>query len=63
MFEKYYYHDEDIPISTNLKIALHFIVALGILSYVSKIKDKEFEMIGLSILDDVYEFVENTMIY
>lgn len=54
LFLKYYYeHSNEEVISEELEYCLIFISALGILNYTKRVEDKEFEELGLKMLEDV----------
>lgn len=60
LFLKYYYeHSNEEVLSEELGYCMIFISALGILNYTKRVKDKEFEELGLKMLADVEEYVRN----
>ena len=57
LFLKHYYeHSNEEVLSEELKHCLIFISALGILNYTLRVKDKEFEKLGLKMLEDVVNY-------
>ena len=54
LFLKHYYeHSNEEVLSEELEYCMIFISALGILNYTLRVKDKEFEELGLKMLEDV----------
>lgn len=54
LFLKHYYeHSNEEVLSEELEYCMIFISALGILNYTRRVKDKEFEELGLKMLEDV----------
>ena len=51
--EHYYEHSKEKVLSKELEYCLIFISALGILNYTKRVEDKEFEKLGLKMLEDV----------
>ena len=51
--EHYYEHSNEEVLSKELEYCLIFISALGILNYTKRVEDKEFEKLGLKMLEDV----------
>ena len=51
--EHYYEHSKEKVLSEELEYCLIFISALGILNYTKRVEDKEFEELGLKMLEDV----------
>ena len=59
LFLKYYYdHSNEDVLSEELEYCMIFISALGILNYTKRVKDKEFEELGLKMLSDVENYFE-----
>ena len=57
LFLKYYYdHSNEDVLSEELEYCMIFISALGILNYTKRVKDKEFEELGLKMLEDVENY-------
>lgn len=57
LFLKHYYeHSNEEVISEELEYCLIFISALGILNYTKRVEDKEFEKLGLKMLEDVVNY-------
>ena len=57
LFLKYYYeHSNEEVLSEELEYCMIFISALGILNYTKRVKDKEFEELGLKMLEDVENY-------
>ena len=57
LFLKHYYeHSNEEVISEELECCLIFISALGILNYTKRVEDKEFEKLGLKMLEDVENY-------
>ena len=57
LFLKYYYeHSNEEVLSEELEYCMIFISALGILNYTKRVKDKEFEELGLKMLEDVKNY-------
>ena len=57
LFLKHYYeHSNEEVISEELEYCLIFISALGILNYTKRVEDKEFEEIGLKMLEDIVNY-------
>ena len=57
LFLKHYYeHLDEEVISEELEYCLIFISALGILNYTKRVEDKEFEEIGLKMLEDIVNY-------
>ena len=54
LFLKHYYeHSSEEVLSEELEYCMIFISALGILNYTKRVEDKEFEELGLKMLEDV----------
>ena len=54
LFLKHYYeHSNEEVLSEELEYCMIFISALGILNYTKRVEDKEFEELGLKMLEDV----------
>ena len=51
--EHYYKYSNKEVLSKRLEYCLIFISALGILNYTKRVEDKEFEKLGLKMLEDV----------
>ena len=57
LFLKHYYeHSNEEVISEELEYCMIFISALGILNYTKRVEDKEFEELGLKMLEDVENY-------
>ena len=57
LFLKHYYeHSNEEVLSEELEYCMIFISALGILNYTKRVKDKEFEELGLKMLEDVENY-------
>ena len=57
LFLKHYYeHSKEKVLSKELEYCLIFISALGILNYTKRVEDKEFEELGLKMLEDVENY-------
>ena len=57
LFLKYYYdHSNEDVLSEELEYCMIFISVLGILNYTKRVKDKEFEELGLKMLEDVENY-------
>ena len=57
LFLKHYYeHSNEEVLSEELEYCMIFISALGILNYTKRVKDKEFEELGLKMLEDVKNY-------
>lgn len=57
LFLKHYYeHSKEKVLSEELEYCLIFISALGILNYTKRVEDKEFEELGLKMLEDVENY-------
>ena len=57
LFLKHYYkHSNEEVLSEELEYCMIFISALGILNYTLRVKDKEFEKLGLKMLEDVENY-------
>ena len=57
LFLNYYYeHSNEEVLSEELEYCMIFISALGILNYTKRVKDKEFEELGLKMLEDVENY-------
>ena len=57
LFLKHYYeHSKEKVLSEELEYCLIFISALGILNYTKRVEDKEFEKLGLKMLEDVENY-------
>lgn len=56
--EHYYEYSNEEVLSKELEYFLIFISALGILNYTKRVKDKEFEELGLKMLSDVENYFE-----
>ena len=57
LFLKHYYeHSKKKVLSKELEYCLIFISALGILNYTKRVEDKEFEELGLKMLEDVENY-------
>lgn len=57
LFLKHYYeHSNEEVLSEELEYCMIFISALGILNYTKRVEDKEFEELGLKMLEDVINF-------
>ena len=54
--EHYYEHSKEKVLSKELEYCLIFISALGILNYTKRVEDKEFEKLGLKMLEDVENY-------
>ena len=58
LFLKYYYeHSNEEVLSEELEYCMIFISALGILNYTKRVEDKEFEELGLKMLEDVVNYI------
>lgn len=55
---EYYRESNKKKISKNLEYCLIFISSMGILNYTMRIKDREFEKLGLTMLTDVKNFLQ-----
>jgi len=57
LFLKHYYeHSNEEVLSEELEYCMIFISALGILNYTKRVEDKEFEKLGLKMLEDVVNY-------
>ena len=57
LFLKHYYeHSNEEVLSEELEYCMIFISALGILNYTKRVEDKEFEKLGLKMLEDVENY-------
>lgn len=57
LFLKHYYeHLDEEVLSEELEYCMIFISALGILNYTKRVEDKEFEKLGLKMLEDVENY-------
>ena len=57
LFLKHYYeHSTEEVLSEELEYCMIFISALGILNYTKRVEDKEFEELGLKMLEDVVNY-------
>ena len=54
--EHYYKYSNEKVLSKELEYCLIFISALGILNYTKRVEDKEFEKLGLKMLEDVENY-------
>ena len=54
--EHYYEYSNEKVLSKELEYCLIFISALGILNYTKRVEDKEFEELGLKMLEDVENY-------
>ena len=54
--EHYYEYSNEEVLSKELEYCLIFISALGILNYTKRVEDKEFEKLGLKMLEDVENY-------
>ena len=58
LFLKHYYeHSNEEVLSEKLEYCMIFISALGILNYTKRVEDKEFEELGLKMLEDVENYI------
>ena len=57
LFLKHYYeHSNEEVLSEELEYCMIFISALGILNYTKRVEDKEFEKLGLKMLENVVNY-------
>ena len=57
LFLKHYYkHSNEEVLSEELEYCMIFISALGILNYTLRVKDEEFEELGIKMLEDVVNY-------